>query len=167
MCTFIFQCIYADGSPAGIVCIKVVGSRALLARLSGCLDFLELESSYGGQPTESPSPYHMCKTYIIACIAHFFPVFWFLIFQLESLYCREFREWCHFWWRRRSHGYFLHWRRKWNSLYVANDSESAPATDYVFGLRRWKNSHWESRSHFEGIIRFWVSQFLKNKQKLF
>lgn len=58
---FCKQCIYEDTSPAGIVCIKVVGSRIILARLSGCIDFLELETCHSSQHNDSPSPYQRCK----------------------------------------------------------------------------------------------------------
>lgn len=57
----ILQCTYEDGSQAGIVCVKVVGNRIILARLSGSLDFLELETAYDGQPSTANSPYQRCS----------------------------------------------------------------------------------------------------------
>jgi hypothetical protein len=58
----ILQCIYEDGNPAGVVCIKIVGSRVISARLNGTLDFIEVVlTSNNGLFKENPSPYHRCN----------------------------------------------------------------------------------------------------------
>ncbi|KDR22117.1 Sterol regulatory element-binding protein cleavage-activating protein [Zootermopsis nevadensis] len=45
-----FKCLFEDGSGVGITSVKIIGNRVVAAKLSGVVDFLELESySYGRQ----------------------------------------------------------------------------------------------------------------------
>ncbi|XP_043261017.1 sterol regulatory element-binding protein cleavage-activating protein [Colletes gigas] len=44
-----FKCLFDDGSGIGISAIKFVGSRVIAAKLSGSVDFLQLESYSEGQ----------------------------------------------------------------------------------------------------------------------
>lgn len=49
LCVFL-QCLFEDGSGVGITSVKIIGNRVVAAKLSGVVDFLELESySYGRQ----------------------------------------------------------------------------------------------------------------------
>ncbi|KAL7307009.1 hypothetical protein TKK_0000758 [Trichogramma kaykai] len=44
-----FKCVFDDGSGLGISAVKFVGSRVVVAKLNGTLDFLQLESYSEGQ----------------------------------------------------------------------------------------------------------------------
>lgn len=54
------QATFDDGSCVGIMCVKLVGNRIVIARINGSLDFIDIESSTNGFYTESSSPYHRC-----------------------------------------------------------------------------------------------------------
>ena len=44
------QCLFEDESGVGITAVKIIGNRVVAAKLTGSIDFLELESySHGRQ----------------------------------------------------------------------------------------------------------------------
>lgn len=46
----LLQCLFEDGTGVGITSVKIIGNRVVAAKLSGSVDFLELESySHGRQ----------------------------------------------------------------------------------------------------------------------
>lgn len=46
----LLQCLFEDGTGVGITSVKIIGNRVVAAKLSGSVDFLELESySHGHQ----------------------------------------------------------------------------------------------------------------------
>ncbi|XP_067004981.2 sterol regulatory element-binding protein cleavage-activating protein isoform X2 [Anabrus simplex] len=48
-----FKCLFEDGSGIGVTAVKIIGNRVVAAKLSGAVDFLELESySSQGRPLD-------------------------------------------------------------------------------------------------------------------
>ncbi|GLH11360.1 F-box/WD repeat-containing protein 7 [Gryllus bimaculatus] len=46
------KCLFEDGTGIGITAVKIIGNRVVAAKLSGAVDFFELESFSQGQPTD-------------------------------------------------------------------------------------------------------------------
>ncbi|XP_063231759.1 sterol regulatory element-binding protein cleavage-activating protein [Bacillus rossius redtenbacheri] len=47
-----FMCIFEDGSGVGVTAVRMIGNRVVTARLSGSVDFLELESFSSGRQND-------------------------------------------------------------------------------------------------------------------
>ncbi|KAF4532599.1 hypothetical protein B566_EDAN013377 [Ephemera danica] len=47
-----FKCLFEDHNGIGVTAIKIIGNRVVVAKLSGCIDFCELESHRKGKPVE-------------------------------------------------------------------------------------------------------------------
>lgn len=46
------RCIFEDGNESGITNVKIIGSRVIVARLCGSLDFLQLQTYNQGRPVD-------------------------------------------------------------------------------------------------------------------
>lgn len=47
-----FQCVYDNGTGMGVTSVKIVGSRVIVALLSGTLEFLQLQTFTHGKPID-------------------------------------------------------------------------------------------------------------------
>ncbi|ODM95859.1 Sterol regulatory element-binding protein cleavage-activating protein [Orchesella cincta] len=54
----VLKSTFDDGSCVGIMCVKLIINRIVVARINGSLDFIDIEPLTNGFHTESSSPYH-------------------------------------------------------------------------------------------------------------
>lgn len=45
----ILQCLYEDPNSIGSTAVKIIGNRVVVAKLNGCIDFLEIDSYRRGK----------------------------------------------------------------------------------------------------------------------
>lgn len=61
-----FKCIFEDGSGIGVTSLKLIGSRVIVAKLNGSIDFLQLQSYSQGRQIDwgFTSAYRRSKCYL-------------------------------------------------------------------------------------------------------
>lgn len=80
---YTFQCLFDDGSGIGISAVKFVGSRVVAAKLSGSVDFLQLESYSEGQQIDWGFTSYRRSRFVYKCLRLLFQsILHYIIFFL-------------------------------------------------------------------------------------